>query len=98
MRVSRFRRVEAVCDLDPAARERAAARYAPRYDTDDYRRLLAFLARKPGVRFCLRDFLTQRSPPPPEQAGAIRFLTGLQEQLARDDTSFGYTFLIGTTE
>ena len=33
-----------------------------------------------------------------EQAGAIRFLTGLQEQLARDDTSFGYTFLIGTTE
>ena len=33
-------RVEAVCDLDPAARERAAARYAPRYTTEDYRRLL----------------------------------------------------------
>ena len=64
----------------------------------DYRRLLAFFARKPGVRFCLRDFLTQRRAPPPEEAGAIRFLTGLQEQLARDDTSFGYTFLIGTTE
>ena len=64
----------------------------------DYRRLLAFFARKPGVRFCLRDFLTQRRAPPPEQAGAIRFLTDLQEQLARDDTSLGYTFLIGTTE
>lgn len=63
----------------------------------DYQRLLAFFASKAGVRFCLRDFLTQRQAPPPDQSGAIRFLTDLQEQLARDDTSLGYTFLIGTT-
>lgn len=63
----------------------------------DYLRLFDFFAAKPGVRFCLRDFLTQRTPPR-EHAGAIRFLPELQADLARDDTSFGYTFIIGVHE
>lgn len=62
----------------------------------DYQRLFAFFAGKPASRFCLRDFLTQRTAPPPDETGSIRFLTGLQQELARADTSFGYTFIIGT--
>jgi hypothetical protein len=45
----------------------------------------------------LRDFLTQRQAPAPEQAGSIRFLTDLQQRLAEEDSSFGYTFIIGET-
>ena len=63
----------------------------------EYQRLLTFFARKRGIRFCLRDFLTQRQAPAPEQAGSIRFLTDLQQRLAEEDSSFGYTFIIGET-
>ena len=61
----------------------------------DYLRLFAFFAQKPGVRFCLRDFLTQRAPPTQDVTGPIRFVPELQADLARDDASFGYTFIIG---
>lgn len=61
----------------------------------DYQRLFEFFAGKPGTRFCLRDFLTQRTPPLQNSTGPIRFLTPLQDELAVEDTSFGYTFIIG---
>jgi S-adenosylmethionine-diacylglycerol 3-amino-3-carboxypropyl transferase len=67
-------------------------------DAADYQRLFHFFAAKQGIRFCLRDFLTQRAPPPKEITGPIRFLTELQDNLAIDDTSFGYTFIIGVND
>jgi S-adenosylmethionine-diacylglycerol 3-amino-3-carboxypropyl transferase len=66
--------------------------------TEDYQHLLASFAKKRGVRFCLRDFLTCRTPPAQSEAGGLRFLTELQEQLAREDTSLGYLFTIGVTD
>jgi S-adenosylmethionine:diacylglycerol 3-amino-3-carboxypropyl transferase len=63
-----------------------------------YQRLLTFFANKKGVRFCLRDFLTSRLPPLEASQAGLRFLTDLQERLALDDTSFGYTFTIGVNE
>jgi len=65
---------------------------------DDYQRLLSVFATKKGVRFCLRDFLTSRLPPLQAGTSSLRFLTDLQEQLALEDTSFGYTFTIGVNE
>lgn len=67
-------------------------------DRADYERLFAFFAQKKGIRFCLRDFLTRRSAPPKEVTGSLRFLTDLQERLAVDDTSLGYTFIIGVND
>jgi S-adenosylmethionine-diacylglycerol 3-amino-3-carboxypropyl transferase len=64
-------------------------------NASEYERLFEFFAHKPGVHFCLRDFLTRRTAPLKESTGSIHFLTDLQESLALDDTSFGYTFIIG---
>lgn len=65
---------------------------------EEYQRLLNFFANKKDVRFCLRDFLTSRMPPALTGQGGLRFLTDIQDQLAKDDTSFGYTFIIGVNE
>lgn len=62
---------------------------------NDYQTLLAFFDRKKGIRFCLRDFLTHRGIPASCATRNLRFLTARQETLARDDTSLGYTFIIG---
>jgi S-adenosylmethionine-diacylglycerol 3-amino-3-carboxypropyl transferase len=62
---------------------------------EEYKALLEFFDRKKGVRFCMRDFLTYRGVPAPCATPNLRFLTELQESLARDDTSLGYTFIIG---
>ena len=64
-------------------------------NADEYRSLLEFFDRKKGVRFCLRDFLTHRGIPPDCETRNVRFLTALQESLAADDASLGYTFIIG---
>lgn len=61
---------------------------------DEYCLLFQKLANFDRVRFCVRDFLTNRCPP--ESTGSsIRYLTALQEELAAQDLSFGYTFIIG---
>lgn len=67
-------------------------------NTEEYQRLLTFFANKKGVRFCLRDFLTSRMPPTQTGIGDLRFLTDIQDQLALDDASFGYTFIIGVND
>lgn len=64
----------------------------------DYQRLFEFFAAKPGIRFCMRDFLTRRTAPPKEITGSIRFLTELQDRLSLEDTSLGYTFIIGVND
>ena len=63
-----------------------------------YQRLLVFFATRKGIRFCLRDFLTSRMPPVQNECGSLHFLSELQEQLAREDTSLGYSFIIGVTD
>ena len=62
---------------------------------DEYQRLLAFFVQKKGIRFCLRDFLTHRGIPAHATTHNLRFLTDLQDSLAADDLSLGYTFIIG---
>ena len=61
----------------------------------EYDRLFGWLARRENIRFCLRDFLTRRRLPP--SSAGIRFLDDLQRDLARDDASIGYDFIIGET-
>jgi S-adenosylmethionine-diacylglycerol 3-amino-3-carboxypropyl transferase len=63
-----------------------------------YQQLLTIFANKKGVRFCLRDFLTSRLPPLQTGNSGLRFLAELQDQLALEDTSFGYTFIIGVND
>ncbi|MCP4138436.1 MAG: DUF3419 family protein, partial [bacterium] len=64
--------------------------------TESYGSLFGRLAEKKDRRFCIRDFLTNRVVPPgcPE---TIRFFPELQDELALEDRSIGYTFIIGET-
>ena len=78
-------------------------------DDGEYEKLLKFFDQKKGIRFCLRDFLTHRNESSgglrasvggkdaAATLGNLRFLTDLQESLAMDDMSLGYTFIIGET-
>lgn len=63
---------------------------------EQYSELFEQLAQRKGVRFCLRDFLTQRQPVDVPDGG-IRYLSDLEEELAVQDRSFGYTFIVGLT-
>ena len=60
----------------------------------EYGQLFRTLAALDRVRFCVRDFLTNRSRPESGDS-PISYLTELQEELALQDLSFGYTFIIG---
>jgi hypothetical protein len=53
---------------------------------------------RPGIRFCMRDFLTQRKPPTGPAAERIHFLDDLARELERNDASIGYSFIIGVVE
>jgi len=64
-------------------------------DTAEHQKLLGFFNRKKGVRFCLREFLTRRNIPAGSETSNLRFLHTLQDELAADDASLAYTFIIG---
>ena len=64
-------------------------------DPSEHRALLEFFNGKKGVRFCIREFLTRREIPAGCDIRNLRFLRALQEELAADDASLGYTFIIG---
>lgn len=63
---------------------------------DNYLNLFKLFEERKGVRFCLRDFLTQRYAPKVE-CPKINYLSELEEECQRVDTSLGYTFIIGET-
>ncbi|MCP4895497.1 MAG: DUF3419 family protein [bacterium] len=60
----------------------------------EYEELFRRLSAKTDVRFCMREFLTNRRPPLWSR-GPVRYLEELEEELTRQDLSFGYTFTIG---
>ena len=61
----------------------------------DFRCLLEQLKSIGNNRFCLRDFLTQRTVD--EADRGIHYHRELSKKLEREDRSIGYTFIIGTT-
>lgn len=61
-----------------------------------YLKLFQLFEERKAVRFCLRDFLTQRTAPK-EQCPEISYHSGLEKKCQRVDTSLGYTFIIGET-
>lgn len=65
-------------------------------DERSYKQLFVSLSEQPHRRFCLRDFLTNRSVPSGCPAN-ITFHHALEEKMEHKDRSLGYTFTIGTT-
>lgn len=61
-----------------------------------YLKLFRIFEQREAIRFCLRDFLTQRTAPR-EQCPAIHYESALEKECQRVDTSLGYTFIIGET-
>lgn len=65
-------------------------------DKDTYLKLFNLFECRKGIRFCLRDFLTQRSAPK-EHCSNIAFHQELEKRCQKVDTSLGYSFIIGET-
>lgn len=63
-------------------------------DSNEYKLLFRKLAARNRVRFCMRDFMTNRSLPKTVNR-SVHYLTELQDELSLQDLSLGYTFIIG---
>lgn len=62
----------------------------------EYLELFENLGCRSGIRFCMRDFLTQRRAPE-TSADLIHYDGDFQKKLMEEDLSFGYTFIVGST-